>query len=278
MLSYTYNTNDDPEHQALSPKNSRRSRHTSQSRTFLSVSTCSRLYGGSRNRIHSYIKGIEPVDDKYQTFKTTVHLDTWDRTTLVGAGCPWLDVSKWDSQFQFGRQTAKGELNIYGQEVFDITFDRPYEQVPKIVVWLYAFDLTAGIGLKAYTTNVTTSGFKLWFEAPGHVIFSSYIYEFKVSWVAVPPNWPNVTSGTVEFSDSGDHLPEYKTDIRFDKPFPRAPRVLVALNEFRTSSSDGLGIEAKAENVTAQGMTLSVKSGDGSYIKHGGVQYITIVD
>ncbi|EUC66919.1 H-type lectin domain protein, partial [Rhizoctonia solani AG-3 Rhs1AP] len=285
MLPYTYNLNDDPDRKGLASHNSKVfETHFPAENIPLGLNMLD-MHGGPNYRIHSYFKGAEPVDDKYgvkpvddkhQTFNTTVHLDTWYDTTLVSAGCTWLDVPKWGSQFQFGRQNATTDLTHRGQpESIDIKFDRPHEQAPKVVVWFHSLNVTIGSSVKAYAANATTTGFTLRLDPRGSV---GDIHECGVSWVAVPQNWPNTTAGSFELSYNGGHILESKANITFDKPFERAPRVLVALNDFQASNSDGLQIEVKAENITEQGMTLSVKSWDNCSIRKCSVDYIAIVD
>ncbi|KDN45828.1 hypothetical protein RSAG8_04661, partial [Rhizoctonia solani AG-8 WAC10335] len=276
MSAYTYNTNDDHDRQDSVPRdeNSRTfETHFPAANIPLGLNMIN-IKPGIDYRIRSYIDGIEPVDNKYEAFKATVHLDTWSPGTLLGAGCTWLDVSKWDRGFQFGRVPATGELTDGHPYISDITFERPFEQVPKIVVWLHTLNIHSRYEARiwALAKDVTATGFKL----DVHTWKESHLFDCKVSWVAVPQNWPNVTAGNHIFNGDGNPLPEFKTQITSDKPFKRAPRVLVALNKIHAYKTQGLQIEAKAENVTPEGMTLSIKSWHGCAVFEAGVAYIAI--
>ncbi|KAL5638021.1 hypothetical protein ACGC1H_002326 [Rhizoctonia solani] len=230
---------------------------------------------GDGCRIHSYINEIKPVDDKFEAYKATVHLDTWRTPLLADAGCTWLDVSRWDREFQFGRQRGTGELKKDQGSAQVYTFSRPFAEVPKVVVWLNTFNSWGKYDLRilAQAINVTTTEFTLDVQTWD----DSVLHDSKVSWIAVPQNWPNVAAGDYVFKND-EALPEYKQDITFDKPFKRAPRVLVALNKIHASKDHGLQIEAKAESITPEGMTLSVKSREDSKIFEAGVSYIAIED
>ncbi|KAH7322134.1 hypothetical protein B0J17DRAFT_621322 [Rhizoctonia solani] len=279
MSVYTFSTNDEHTRQESVP-------HAENSRTFethfpaedipLGLNLID-IKHGTDYRVRSYIDGIEPVDKKYEAFKATVHIDTWHETALLAAGCTWLDVSKWDRQFQFGRLSTTGKLAGDNDKVIDIKFERPYDEIPNVVAWLYTvnIDRKQDSRIHAHAVDVTTTGFKLrvytWDE--------TVVYDAKASWVAVPPNWPNVVAGSSGVSClPTEPLPGYKKQIKFGKPFQRPPRVLVALNKFHTSNKHDLRIEAMAENITPKGMTLTIKTWGDSVLYEAGVDYIAIAD
>ncbi|CAE7201425.1 unnamed protein product [Rhizoctonia solani] len=289
MPAYTYNTNDDPK--------SLTGRGVHNSETFethfpaknipLGL-TMIDIPSGAHYGISSYIDGVEPVDTKsFDDFYATVHLDASDDTISLGAGCTWLDVSKWDLEFQFGTQSIKGHMeSFWPEQDFPITFDRPFEEVPKIVIWVHSLNTD---GDRAYEWNVvthaedvTTTGFKLRMESGGtnfmHPELRANIYKYEVSWVAVPQGWPNVATGSCEVCKDGKPLPEYKKEVKFDKSFKRTPRVIVALNKISTSNEHGLRIGVSAEDVTPEGMTLSFKTWDECVIYKASAEYIAIVD
>ncbi|CAE6448427.1 unnamed protein product [Rhizoctonia solani] len=279
MSAYTFSTNDDHTRQESVPRaeNSRIfETHFPAENIPLGLNLIN-IKHGADYRVRSYIDGIEPVDKKYEAFKATVHLDTWHETALLGAGCTWLDVSKWDRQFQFGRLTATNRLTSGNDKVVDIKFERPYDQVPKIVVWFHTvnIDRKQDSRIHAHAEDVTTSGFRLRVHTWGETV----VYDSKISWVAVPLNYPNITAGSFGVSClPTEPLPGYKEEIKFDKSFPRPPRVLIALNKFHTSNKHDLRIEAKAENVTPEGMTLTIKTWGDSVLYEAGADYIVIVD
>ncbi|KDN48756.1 hypothetical protein RSAG8_02743, partial [Rhizoctonia solani AG-8 WAC10335] len=285
MSAYIYNTRDDPKR--ISGKGADNTRvfetHFSDKNIPLGLNMID-VEGGANYRIASYIKGSEPVKGKDEVYDTTFDLGTWYDTTLINAGCTWLDVSKWDRQLQFGRKNAKGNSDASFSQEYDIKFDRSFEDVPKVVVWFHWLNIDgkSPACVEASAEDVTTNGFKLRYDAPWDDTFSpaylSVIHECKVSWVAVPQDQPNVKVGTCEALRNGETLSEYKVEVEFDQPFHRTPRVLVALRKIVMLNKHALRIEATAENVTPKGMTVLVKNWGGCDLLRASVDYIAVLD
>ncbi|CAE6496149.1 unnamed protein product, partial [Rhizoctonia solani] len=278
MSAYTFNTNEvhSQEESAPPQENSRViETHFPAEKIPLGL-TMINIKRGTDFRVRSYIDSIEPVDKKYEAYKATVHLDTWHNAVLRGAACTWFDVSKWDKQFQFGRLLATNKLTDNADKWVDVKFERPFDQVPKVIVWLYTIniDRKEDMRIHAVAENVTTTGFRLGV----HTWEETVVFDSKVSWLAVPSNFPNVTAGAYQAWDMETPRSEYKKEVTFDKPFSRPPRVLVAISKFHASNKHDLCIETKAENITTEGATLSIRSIGDCILYQGGFDYIAIED
>lgn len=221
-------------------------------------------------RLRAYSDNVSPADSDFDKFKADFHLDTWGDSVLYAAGCCWLDVSKHCRDFQFGSfQTGHLPDNATGA-VLDVKFEGQYGCVPKIVVWLNTIDMerTEEQRILALASDVTTKGFKLRVGTWG----PSEVYDSRVSWIAVPYDRPNMTAGQFTTQGSGSA----STEITFDKRFTHAPRVLVALNKIDASKNTNLRIQAKAENITKDGMTLSIETWSGTVLHGAGASWIAI--
>ncbi|KAL5638008.1 hypothetical protein ACGC1H_002320 [Rhizoctonia solani] len=226
-------------------------------------------------RIRAYADNVSPADSNYDQFVGRINLETWGDTHVFGARCTWLDVSKHSLDFQFGKFSS-GKMGG-GQTTtksIDIQFTRPYHVPPKVVVWLTSFDSSYAcfIRMNSYAENITINGFKLWIVTWG----DSIIYNTMVTWIAVPSDNPNMTAGLLVTPCTASSGSQQK--LIFDKPFKRAPRVMVALNKLDIQNTANLRITAHPKDITSQGMTLAIDGWSDTVIYSCGAGYIAIDD
>lgn len=217
-------------------------------------------------RLRAYADNIRPAEaGSYHQFKADFHLDAWADTQLFAAGCCWLDASIHSTDFQFGRYTTG---RLYSETYRDILFEGQYSSDPKIVVWLSAIDIdkSNNTRIKAFATNVTKWGFRLRVSTWA----KTTVHDATVSWIAVPSDRPNITAGQFNLGD------EKRIKFGSDRHFTHPPRVLVALNKLDISKNSNLRIEAKAEDIKKDGMTLSITSWEDTFIYGAGLAYIAI--
>jgi len=208
-----------------------------------------------------------------------VHLDAVADTVLYSAGCTWLDVCKQDRDFQYGEYLAGQSTPNAGKPSVQIKFDRPYAEIPKVLVWLKHLDVDnrANCRVKAEVADITKEGFKLTLDAWADTV----MYGATAVWIAHPSTRSNITSGnfdTTEIRPWNEPRNKNSKAVTFDKKFERVPRVLVALNYVNMSNSRNLRIKAFASGVTEKGMELSVDSWDDSILYSGGAAWLAIQD
>lgn len=231
---------------------------------------------GVNPRIKAYTDNVGPADSSFHRFKADFHLDTWgDGSRLYVGSCVWLDISKHSTDFQFGTFST-GRLNK--DNVLDVQFKGwQFDSVPKIVTWLSGFDVDKSAISRIFVqaTNVTTAGFKL------HVgtWLNSIVYDATVAWIAVPSDRSNMTAGNFDPGVvQGKPGVQHSKKITFDKPFKRAPRVVVALNKIDISNNFSLRVLVSATDITTEGVTLNIAPWLDTVLYGAGLSYLAIED
>ncbi|KAF8600143.1 hypothetical protein BDV93DRAFT_496966 [Ceratobasidium sp. AG-I] len=229
-------------------------------------------------RIIARIDGLNG-DHNSTTAKATVHLNAYADTVLYSAGCTWLDVGKQDRDFQFGEYRTGQSTENANKPSFQVRFDKPYALVPNIVVWLKYLDISnnENCRIKAYATDITTTGFKLTVETWGKTL----VYAVTAVWIAHSSTRSNITSGNFNTMDIRPwNKPQLKncTNITFDKKFERAPRVLAALNWLDISNKTNLRINVTTEDITKKGVKLNLDSWCDTILYSAGASWLAIQD
>lgn len=229
---------------------------------------------GANVRVKSYTSKIQL--DRFE-----VNLDSWEETTLYGAGCAWLEIEADDKDFQFGSYHTIEDHPWTRPQIHNtrkITFKRAFATAPHVVVWLSCIDLSSGKNwrIKTFATDVSAKGFTIHIDTWA----DSVLYTAVASWLAYPVDRAGVTSGSFTTLDirswaqpqlynSGHEA--FKSGV-FEKP----PKMFLALNSLDMGRGRNMRLSVKADNVSATGMTWHLDSWEDSVLYSAGASYIAL--
>lgn len=208
-----------------------------------------------------------------------INLDTWSDTTLYGAACDWLEIEADDLDFQYGSYHTIEHYHwskTPSQNTREITFKRPYQSPPKVVVWLNLFDMNANVNwrVKTFATDVTATGFNLHIDTWS----DTKIMCTMASWIAYPAHRPGLASGSFSTRDIRSPGQPQLYNSAFE-PFPagvfkKPPRVFLAINSLEIDHERNLRLKVSADNVSATGMTWHLNSWSDTLLLSAGASYI----
>ncbi|KAF4992645.1 hypothetical protein FGRMN_7046 [Fusarium graminum] len=209
----------------------------------------------------------------------TLHIDSWEDTSLYSAACVTLHVAENDSDFQVGRySTTDDHPWNQPQEKTSrrINFARPYKSKPTVIVWLSALDMDKRSNWRLSTTasDISPDGFTIHIDTWG----DSIIYTATAHWIAYPSDKEGVTSGLYKASDVRPwDRPMSKTLGRVEFPanmFKSPPTFLTALNRLDIDCSRGLRVKLETTGISAQGVDWSVEGWLDTILYDAGASYI----
>lgn len=209
--------------------------------------------------------------------KATVHLDAWDDTVLLRAGCSWLDVCKHDRDFQFG-SSSTGKLNANQKKTSTpVKFDKPYASAPNVVVCFKELDVAndAHCRVNASASEITAKGFTLTIETWD----DTTVHAATATWIAYPSTRSNIQSGNFHPKNTGTvEKPQVQncTNIKFEKKFERDPYVFVALNCLDISKDKFMRVKTFTKDVKPESMELHIESWDDTVMFSVGACWLAI--
>lgn len=218
---------------------------------------------------------------KIQRDQFEIHLDSWEDTTLYGAGCAWLQIEADDVDFQYGNYyTAEDRpwTASQMQNTREVRFKRAYTAPPMVVVWLSLIDLGQGGAwrIKAFAADVTAVGFTMHIDTWG----DSMLYDAVASWAAYPVDRPGVASGCFSTLDTGSWAQPQLYNSAYepfgDGVFEKPPRIFVAINALDISRGDHMRLKVTVDNVSKAGMTWHLDSWEGTVLYSAGASYIAL--
>ncbi|KAI9763449.1 MAG: hypothetical protein M1835_007812 [Candelina submexicana] len=173
--------------------------------------------------------------DKVIGNRFRINSDTIGIVQTHKSGATWSQVSSNDPDFQTGYfSTLEDQSVLEGRKANtrNITFERPYSQAPKVVVWLCGVDASTrsqfNHRLKTVVSDITCTDFILSVvTSKPNIAFSA-----NVCWIAHPNGSPLVTSGTFETVESpAVGLSETSRGaVTFPEPYAQPPRIVAAIN------------------------------------------------
>lgn len=225
-------------------------------------------------RLKAYADNVKPADEDFNSFKATIHLDTWHDTILNHAACSWLDVSKHSTDFQFGTYQSGGLVGGESKQEIPIPFPKPYSVAPKVIVWLNMIDIANNENTRIHAAApvVTAEGFTLvvltWLK--------THVYDCKVSWVAIPSDRPNMTAGVQGSGIIPKPSNMVRKEVKFEKKFKSPPRVAAALSRIDSSNKSNLRLKVRVEDITNEGMMMVFETEGDSEIIGSDAGYVAI--
>jgi len=207
-----------------------------------------------------------------------IYIDSWADSVLYSGGCAWIEAPPESSDFQWGEFNTQEDRpwnQPQASTIRQITFPRPYEAPPSVVVWLNELDMgsSAGWRINAYATNISQTGFTLHIDTWA----DSVLYSAGDTWIAHSANNPNIASGAFNTQDVrpwDQPRPDNSNAIGFPHGFSSAPKVTVALNSIDIDNAAGLRISATTSGITSTGMTWHLDSWADTILYSAGGAYI----
>ncbi|KAK5098044.1 hypothetical protein LTS08_006799 [Lithohypha guttulata] len=178
-------------------------------------------------------------------------IDSWPDTVLYRAGITLLALSQDNQDFQVGAWSNSSSCDWPRST---IKFPSPFKKPPRVLVWLSGFDAgdTQNLRIDATVADIRPESFQL------HVTpwDASKLYFASATWIAYRADLKGVASGTIATLNYRVNTKIVASDdgiVKFEKPFPRAPKVAIAVNRLDYSVHRDLCFRAYVDNVTADG-------------------------
>lgn len=211
----------------------------------------------------------------------SINLETWAGTLLYGASCAWLEIAANDPDFQSGSYSTLEDHSWFQHETHNtrrVTFRRPYQTPPIVMVCLSAIDMSneRRWRIRTFATNITKTGFTIHIDTWD----DSLLWSAAASWVAYTATKTGVASGhfsTTDIRSPKQHMrdntgyEEFETGI-----FKDPPRVFMALDSFDIDHGDTLRVTAYPTNVSTAGMTWNLNTWRNSGLYSAGASYIAL--
>ena len=168
------------------------------------------------------------------------------------SGCSWLKIPKDEQDIQWGtvcisRTTSKSAM---------ISFPRPYNAPPKVIVWLTAADIDPAsvCRVATYVTDITSEEFTIHLDTWD----DTKLTYASAMWLAHSGDRAGVHSGTFSTTDvrPANQPRSYDSGrVAFWKAkFSAQPQVFAAFNKLEISKQGNVRLLLGTENVSVTGM------------------------
>ena len=198
-------------------------------------------------------------------------INSWSDTILYKATMSWLRVIN-DNPYglragRFDGAPAKPSTTI--------TFARPYEQPPAVVVWLSGLDLGAKSNwrLKVESKDITRQGFTITLGTWNNTVWHSA----SANWITHRSDVPGIVSGSYNSEQVRPwNKPAAEThgSSNFAKPFSKAPYVLTALTSIDFDAGNNMRFTMPLKEVTPSGFSWGLDTWDGFILYSATASYI----
>lgn len=225
-------------------------------------------------RIKAYQSNV--LEDSFK-----INLDCWADTVLFGASCAWLEITANDPDFQSGNYSTLEDHSWHQHETHNtrkITFRRPYQTPPFVVVWLSAIDMSHDRRwrIRTFATNVTSTGFTIHIDTWD----DSLLLSAAASWVAYTATKAGVASGHFSTSDIRSPKQSMSETTGYEEfgpgLFKDPPRVIAALDSFDICNKDFFRLTARTSCISTAGMTWNLDTWYNSVLYLAGASYIAL--
>ncbi|KAI5837210.1 hypothetical protein DFP73DRAFT_568705 [Morchella snyderi] len=226
---------------------------------------------GDTMRISTFISNLENSG-----FEVNI-----DGSPVKSGGCIWLEIEPDHQDFQCGRYSTLEDHPWTSSQMTHerrISFARPYDEPPEVVVWLSAFNMhpQKNWRMKSFASDVTATGFTIHIETWG----DSELVAGGASWIAYPGEKADVCSGSFNTMDvrSWDNpSPNTSGPIEFaENMFSTNPRVVLGINSLDAGCEGGLRLELMGTDISSKGMTWNLNSWKDTTMYSAGGTYIAL--
>ncbi|RPB11691.1 hypothetical protein P167DRAFT_606348 [Morchella conica CCBAS932] len=227
---------------------------------------------GDTTRISAFISNLEN-----DSFDVNI-----DGNPVNSGGCIWLEIEPDHQDFQCGRYSTLEDHPWSTSEATHerrISFVRPYDEPPEVVVWLSAFNMhpEKNWRVKSFASDVTTTGFTIHIETWG----DSELFAAAASWIAYPREKADICSGSFSTMDvrSWDNpRPNTSGPVEFAADmFSTTPRVVLGINSLDAGCDGGLRLELMGTDVSSKGMTWNLNSWKDTTMYSAGGTYVALM-
>ncbi|KAH0604227.1 uncharacterized protein H6S33_006604 [Morchella sextelata] len=226
---------------------------------------------GDTMRISTFISNLEN-----NRFEVNI-----DGNPVNSGGCIWLEIEPDHQDFQCGRySTLEDHPWSTSQATHErrISFARPYDEPPEVVVWLSAFNMHSEKDwrVKSFASDITATGFTVHIETWG----DSQLCAAAASWIAYPREKADVCSGSFSTTDvrpRDNPRPNTSGPVEFaEDMFSTTPRVVLGINSLDAGCEGGLRLELMGTDVSSKGMTWNLNSWKDTTMYSAGGTYIAL--
>ncbi|OJJ35931.1 hypothetical protein ASPWEDRAFT_134451 [Aspergillus wentii DTO 134E9] len=210
--------------------------------------------------------------------KFSARIRTWGDSVLNSAGMTWLEAGPKFDFLQQGtvelKDMSRWPINK-GSSWKWIWFPRRFKTTPKVVPFIQSFDLDQKTGwrFKVYASRIRTNGCYIYVQSWDN----TKIADAKVSWLAYPADQPGITSGRFSTNDVRSYKhpqADNSGTVKFDKPFAKLPKLLVALDEIDYSPQKDLRVRVGNSMVTERSFDWNLQSWGDSIMNCAGASYL----
>ncbi|KAG8798813.1 hypothetical protein FRC16_006507 [Serendipita sp. 398] len=202
-----------------------------------------------------------------------LRVDSWGDTILYASRVGWIEMTPNE---QYGRfSTADAPRSPVGEPRTKtsrrITFSRPFDQPPRVVVTLSALDMEAGRDCRVVVraTDIESDGFVIHIDTWD----DSVLHMAKADWFAYPVDRKDIVTGTLTGLDSSGKKRNHIGTIDFDGELSKIPNVFVGINMLDVGCEASLRVSAFVDSVSTTGMTWRIETWGDTLLYGAGISY-----
>jgi ankyrin repeat protein len=235
--------------------------------------------GPQNIRIKTYTSEIEC--DRFR-----MHIVTWAGSAMSSAGTTSFIVGGDDLDYQCGsfntlEDHAWDEPQV--QTTRRISFTRPYDSPPEVVVWLNCLDMfhKRDWRVRVNTTDITSTGFTLHIDSLGDTL----LFGAGASWITYPVGKVGVVSGkfrTEKITKLANSIKKgvivrRRGEIKYKGgTLETVPRVFVAFNMLSIARGYSMNVNVTTQSIKKFGMICCINAWARTRLHDAEVSYIAI--
>lgn len=239
------------------------------------------LKGFSTSARENQILFVSPANQNDSTFD--MQLNSWHSTSMRSVQIDWLELlaeHTQDGLWQHGHWTSfihakSGNCNQVNAK---IKFGKPYDEAPKVVVFLSGIQANCNYQLRfnIRAEDVTTTGFKL----KGGTWCDSILFNLKITWISYASSLKGVHSGKVYTMSYRTHEHPQHLNMGYEAfpagTFTKPPKVMVGFKHLDLACNREQNIKGFVSNVNQLGMCWNTDSWGETINLGAGLSYLAI--
>jgi len=204
-------------------------------------------------------------------------IDSWHDTVLYSARVGWLEIPPNEAAYQYGQFCTMDDHPWYSPQIYTsrrITFSRPFNQPPKVVVALHALDMNRERNWRvvARATDIDRHGFTIHLDT----WHDSRLYMAKADWFAYPADQNGIVEGTLTAQDPNGNQRNHSGTVEFGAKLSKIPNVFVGINMLDVGCAANLRISAFADSITTASMTWHIDTWSNTILYGAGISYVCV--